>query len=353
MSSGSLKIFEIFGIGVELHWTFILMLAFIYLLLGPAYLLLIVLLFICVLVHELSHSFTALRNDVKVSAIILLPFGGASIIEDAHLNPLKEFNIAIVGPLTSLVLGGIFGLIVIFTPSGPFTLIFQLLFLINVLLGVFNLLPAFPMDGGRVLRSYLQRKHDLYKSTMITAKVTKYILALIIIGSLVYLFLGSGVSFAVKEVDLLLDLVIVVFLYGGMTAEEQNVKIRKEAHGLTLRSAISKRYVVVDAKTNMRKLYSIIQKKKEYTLLTKIDGKFSIINLMGKDVMAKSNSITKLAVPIPNIPVNTNVADALFKLETSDYGIAAITNGDKLLGITTARNLRTLISLHIISKKHT
>ena len=147
MAQGSVRIGRIAGIDIELHWLFILLILF-FIYLSPLLGFIWILLFVCVLIHELSHSITALRNGIKVSRIILMPIGGASIINDIGINPEAELNISVAGPLMSFVLGGIFGILVIFTPPGIITYIVQYLFLINILLGVFNILPAFPMDGG-------------------------------------------------------------------------------------------------------------------------------------------------------------------------------------------------------------
>ncbi|MDE1860546.1 MAG: site-2 protease family protein [Candidatus Micrarchaeota archaeon] len=350
MSQGSPKLFSIFGIDIELHWTFTaLLLGILYISIVGGdifFFIIIVLLFACVLVHELFHSITAIRNGVKVSRIILLPIGGISVIEDIRINPVVEFNTAIVGPITSLALGGLFGILVLFTPPGLPTLISQDLFVINMLLGVFNILPAFPMDGGRVLRSYLQRSRGLYASTMITVKVTKYILALIVIVSVAYFILVQQSLFS-----LLIDMIVVFFLYGGMKAEEENVTIKKEAEGITLSDAVSNRYLLIDPGAKTNSLFPMIKKKGEYTTLTKIDGRFFLVNIFGKTQQGSHRKVSELAVPIPNIPSNTDVADALYKLEGSDYGVGAVVKGDKLIGITSTRYLRTMISLHIMSKK--
>ena len=169
MANGSVGIGKIAGINIELHWMFILLIA-LFFFISPLLGLIWILLFVCVLIHELSHSITARRNGIKVVKIVLLPIGGASMIEEINIDPRVEFNIAIVGPIMSLFLGGLFGILVLFTPPGMITFIVQYLFVINIFLGIFNILPAFPMDGGRVLRSYLENKHNFYEATMLTAK---------------------------------------------------------------------------------------------------------------------------------------------------------------------------------------
>jgi Zn-dependent protease len=149
-----------------------------------------IILFVSVLLHELAHSMVALRYGLKVREIVLFIFGGVSVIEDqdevASKDFRKEFKIAIVGPITSFVIAAILAtslwLLMYMTVgshnnAGNVSAIIaagvlQYGVLVNLLLGGFNLIPAFPLDGGRILRSALLRsKNDYDKSTKITARI--------------------------------------------------------------------------------------------------------------------------------------------------------------------------------------
>ena len=161
-----------------------------------------IILFVSVLLHELVHSMVALMYGLKVREIVLFIFGGVSVIEDqdevASKDFRKEFKIAIVGPITSFVIAAILAtslwLLMYMTVgshnnAGNVSAIIaagvlQYGVLVNLLLGGFNLIPAFPLDGGRILRSALLRsKNDYDKSTKITA----------IIGiAISYGFMGLG-----------------------------------------------------------------------------------------------------------------------------------------------------------------
>jgi Zn-dependent protease len=113
-----------------------------------------ILFFGSVLLHELGHSVIAMRNGIPVSGINLFIFGGVSQIEKEPPSAKIEFVMAIVGPLVSFVLAGIFyGLQLVFTSYAPFLALARYLAYINGLLGLFNLIPGFPLDGGRVFRS--------------------------------------------------------------------------------------------------------------------------------------------------------------------------------------------------------
>jgi Zn-dependent protease/predicted transcriptional regulator len=104
--------------------------------------------------HELSHSLVARHYKIPVDSITLFVFGGLSRISREAESALQEFNIAIAGPLSSFFLGGVFLLIYVLSPSGgPLQTVSRWMSVLNFILGAFNLIPGFPMDGGRVLRS--------------------------------------------------------------------------------------------------------------------------------------------------------------------------------------------------------
>jgi Zn-dependent protease/CBS domain-containing protein len=205
----SFKLFRIAGIDIGIHYTWI----FIFILISwslaagifpnltqdqsPAIywmmgIITALLLFVSVLLHELAHSLVAKARGMGVSSITLFIFGGVSNLEEEPEKPRTEFAMAIVGPLTSLVLGGIFFGVSIFlmgkiisynelfsnTVTNNYTSIESVigyLAWINVLLGIFNLLPGFPLDGGRVLRSILWGStRSLIKATNIAGRVGQF-----------------------------------------------------------------------------------------------------------------------------------------------------------------------------------
>jgi Zn-dependent protease len=343
----AISIGKIFGVEVDLHWTFILLLLF-SLLISTFFFILIVLLFVCVLIHELAHSITSIRNKVKVKKIILLPIGGLSIMEDKRIDPRVELNMALAGPLMSLFLGCVFGVLVIFTPAGSLTLLFQLLFELNILMGVFNLLPAFPMDGGRVFRSYLQRKHNFFDATMITVKLSEYLMDLIIVGTVIFLVFPSSYSLSYREFIALWNIIIVFFLYSGAEAEKQNAIMRRETMGLRLRDAKKDSYVFVSPDLHLNQLYPIVKKRKEHLLITKIGNDYAFVDLFRKIKGKNIRYVRDVAVKIPEASERTSMADALSKMQSVNTGVLAIVNKGKLEGVTTASLIQAMISLHMI-----
>jgi Zn-dependent protease/predicted transcriptional regulator len=132
-----------------------------------------------ILIHELTHSFIAQKYGLHVSEIELYLFGGVSKIEQEPPTPKSELVISIFGPISSLIIGATFLVILFLTPFKLSPIITVTLFysgITNLGLGFFNLIPAYPVDGGRVLRAILWRKrHDMLSATKTAAKVGSYI----------------------------------------------------------------------------------------------------------------------------------------------------------------------------------
>jgi Zn-dependent protease/CBS domain-containing protein len=151
-----------------------------------------VLLFASVLIHELAHSFVAKARGLNAKSITLFIFGGVSNLSGEAKEPSTEFLVAIVGPLTSFALAAIsFALASVITEPRA-ELVFSYLFLINLSLGVFNLIPGFPLDGGRVLRAILWKATgNVRKATEWAANVGKLV-AYLLFAYAIYLFLGPS-----------------------------------------------------------------------------------------------------------------------------------------------------------------
>lgn len=135
-----------------------------------------------ILVHELAHTMVAVNLGVKISEVELLPFGGQAKVEDfTGLEPQKEIYVAMAGPLISLSMAGAFFFLM--PEPGPLTLLF---INVSLFLGSFNLLPALPLDGGRMVRAVLSRRIGYRRATLTTAFMGK-LTAAIAVGSGIYL----------------------------------------------------------------------------------------------------------------------------------------------------------------------
>lgn len=251
MRTGVFKIATIGGVDIKLHWSWVLILLLMTFSLSASWFPLrmpgespvtywllgfiaSILLFVSVLVHELAHSFVALARGLKVKDIVLYMFGGASNIETEPEKPFDEFIIAVVGPLTSLGLAGLFLLIgVLATPTmgtiGSWaSSLFLYLALINGTLAVFNLIPGFPLDGGRVLRAALWGAlHDFDRATRIAGVVGQVVAYLLIMG-------GLYVAFFLDNWDGLWLAFIGWFLLNAAQQSVTGVRLREAVRGVTV-----------------------------------------------------------------------------------------------------------------------
>ncbi|MFB3881475.1 MAG: site-2 protease family protein [Armatimonadota bacterium] len=153
-----------------------------------------ILFFASVLLHELSHSIIALRNGMKVSGITLFLFGGVSKLSDEPKSAGVELKMAIAGPLTSVALALVFlALAFLLKPVPVLSGVFRWLGIVNGFLAAFNLVPGFPLDGGRVLRAGIwQWTANLGEATRIAAGFGQGVGILMIVGGILSYFLGGG-----------------------------------------------------------------------------------------------------------------------------------------------------------------
>jgi Zn-dependent protease/predicted transcriptional regulator len=190
------------------------------------------LLFVSVLVHELAHSYIAKKNGLPITRITLFFFGGVSEIGEEPKNPRLEVRMAAAGPLTSFVIAGIFaGLWYLnLTVSGwlGLTATFQYAALINAMLGAFNLVPAFPLDGGRVLRGALwNRSGNLLKATSLASRIGEAFAYAMMLGGFLAIFLGdlfNGIWF----------LFLGWFLRSGAEASKNQTVVSEALAGLSV-----------------------------------------------------------------------------------------------------------------------
>jgi Zn-dependent protease len=180
----SLKLFKVAGIPVAAHWSLLVAAVLMAVSYGGVVQGLSVgaLLFGSVLLHELGHSLVAQRRRVPIAGIELHLFGGVAKMTEPPRSPRDEIAIAIAGPLVSLALAGLFiGLSFAF-PAGPAWLAW--IGGVNLMLGVFNLLPALPMDGGRVFRAFMAKRQGLVKGTRTAVTVSRvFAVALGVLGA--------------------------------------------------------------------------------------------------------------------------------------------------------------------------
>lgn len=191
-----------------------------------------VFLYASVLVHEISHVLVARAFDLPVRAITVQFLGGVSEIEKEPQTPWREFAVAVVGPLTSLLLGGIAALAAwLFDPPILVELLCVQLAVANLLVGVFNLLPGLPLDGGRILRAGVWAATRRPYTGSLVAGWAGRIVAVLVLGAPWLLSKGSTPSL----VTLLWTLLIATFLWAGSTQALTQAKIRRKLPALRAR----------------------------------------------------------------------------------------------------------------------
>lgn len=233
----SVKLAKIKGIEIKVHLTFVLILIW------AAYrwsvstgeglqgamfgIVATLLLFLSVTLHELGHSMQAIKYGVKVRDITLLPMGGLAQMEDIPEEPNKEFGIAIAGPLVNFTIAGLLIAIGFLLDARALVSLAELqsslgraswsgllayLTSANLLLGLFNLIPAFPMDGGRILRALLAKKLSYTRATKIAAQVGQ---GLALLMGLYGFMSGSWTL-----------VIIAIFIWMGAGSENQNTQVK-------------------------------------------------------------------------------------------------------------------------------
>lgn len=287
--SQTMKLFRIFGIQIQIHysWWFIFGLltwslssaffphffsgydAKTYWFMGAVSSLL---LFVSVLLHELSHSLAARLRKIKVESITLFFFGGVAGITKENIKPMSEFLMAISGPLFSLVLSGIFYLIYLSDFNGVSTAITFYLAQINLILALFNLVPGFPLDGGRAFRAILYAYYkDLRKATRIASTGGKIFGGFLIILGLVSLFSGAGNG--------LWFVLIGGFLYFIAGVSYNQVVIKQVLEKVSVKDLMAKNFPLVDPEMKLSDFIKQYQNSGQEVFLVKDDKFMGVLDL--------------------------------------------------------------------------
>lgn len=245
-SPGTIRLVRLLGFDILIHWSWLIIATLFTWSLATGYLpgvypewsaerrwiaaaITSVLFFTSVLVHELSHSIVARARGLEVSSITLFLFGGASSLGGEPRSAREEFWIAVVGPLTSFAIGGVFAVIWLLSRDGGSTVVAAItgyLAYINVAVGIFNLLPGFPLDGGRVLRSAVWgAKGNMLQATRVAANAGRVVAAILIGIGILTVFTGGlgGLWLAV----------IGWFLWNAAENSYQQLLLQNSLQGLT------------------------------------------------------------------------------------------------------------------------
>lgn len=255
------RLTKVLGIDIDIHFTFLLLLAFFFAFMGWNGLALVVGVFFFVTVHELCHSLVAMHYGIKVKRITLLPIGGVAQMPEIPQKPKQELLISLAGPLSNVLIVIIFfyplyALIgkdallhpfKVITGQAPYTPelnVFAHIYWINLILAVFNMLPAFPMDGGRVVRALLAYRLGYREATKVAVRL----------GHIFALFFGY---IGLVHGNILL-LVIAVFIYMSASGEGVQVEIRETIKNYTVRDVLARDFVHLEPETSLGEVLGIM-----------------------------------------------------------------------------------------------
>lgn len=247
---GSFKLGNIAGIGVFIHWTFSILIAYIifsnYRAGHDAERIGWMVLFVCsifgtVFLHELGHALAAKRYGINTKDITILPIGGLARLEKIPEKPVEELVVALAGPAVNIALAGITALFITMPSANELYIqltggvnsdnFFLNFFIVNIWLAVFNLIPAFPMDGGRVLRALLAMKMERHIATNVAARIGQVL-------ALGFIFLGFfGNPFLIF---------IGLFIILGAQGEAQMTKAEFMMKGIIVRDILMKNYETIE-----------------------------------------------------------------------------------------------------------
>jgi Zn-dependent protease len=338
------RIARIAGIDIRIHVTFLALLAWIawssYIATGTAVgvidgLLLITLVFGVVVLHELGHSLMARRFGVKTRDITLLPIGGVSSLERMPDNPRQELLVAVAGPTVNLVIAAILALVAVALgrellppaeQAGSASLLVRFVW-INVALALFNLLPAFPMDGGRALRALLAMRFSDIRATRIAAGLGQ---AMAILFGIVGLFISPLLVF------------IALFLWIGASGEARVAEIKFVAHSVPVAAAMMREFEAVSPELPVSAPLRRVLETGQHDFPVVTGGK--VVGMLGREALLQALagrgpevSVSEVMHTVPTIlHPSDSLDDALMKVMQTGEALPVVDTHERLVGILTS-----------------
>ena len=311
-----------------------------------------VFLFLSVLAHEITHSYIAKREGIEVKEIILFIFGGVSQLGKEPEDPQKEFKVAIGGPISSLILALIFWVLSKATSQAPnlilFTGLLGYLAFINLSLAIFNLIPGFPLDGGRVLRAiYWSKTGSLRRATMIATDTGKWIGVGIILLGLFWVLTGNllgGFWFVI----------IGIFLRSAAEGGYQQVVMKGALEGVKVKGLMSREVISVPPSLSIHRLvedFFLTHKHVTYPV-TENERIVGIITLKQVKEIPRDQWVEKMVKEVM-VPIREEImldpegeaVDALQKMIRTGEGRLPVVKDGKAVGMITRKDILNLLEI--------
>lgn len=369
IAKGGIKLFKIFGIQISLNYSWFIIFALIAWTLATGYfpqarpylatstywvagLISTLLLFVSVLLHELSHSLVALAHGLKIRGITLFIFGGVAQIAKEPEDAKTELRMAIAGPLSSLVLAVLFwGLsqfVKAISPSSIAVTIFFYLFLINFILALFNLIPGFPLDGGRILRAYLWKKSgDQEKATKTASNVGRWFGNILLFLGFINLFWGRFLNGAWL-------ILIGIFLQQAATEAYELANLLGSIAGIKVKEAMNEDVVSISSQLALDYVVKEFFLRYRYNCFPVVDGEKLLGTITVDDVKEVPRELwseTEVYQAMKTLPKELiispedDVASSFKKMLYSGEKSLPVVEDGRLVGIITRGDVLKLFHL--------
>lgn len=335
------------GIDVFVHATFLLLIGWIgythWIEFGTATkvvegILFILALFLCVVLHEYGHALTARRYGIKTRDITLYPIGGVARLERMPDKPIEELWVALMGPAVNVVIAALLFVYLFATnslvpmdqltvASGSFV---ERLMAVNISLVLFNLLPAFPMDGGRVLRALLAMRMDYVRATQVAANI------------------GQGMAFLFGLAGLFGNpflLFIAFFVWIGAQQEASLVQMKSSLGGIPVQRAMLTDYHSVSPRNNLAQVVQLVLEGSQHDFPV-VDDDRVVGVLTRRDLMAAIGRRSQSALvsevmrrDFETVDANDMLEPAFLRLQACDCGLFPVLRAGQLVGLLTTENI--------------
>ncbi|MCD6080209.1 MAG: site-2 protease family protein [Candidatus Omnitrophica bacterium] len=346
---GAIKLFKIMGISVEMHISFLILPFFFWLMYGWKGIFIIFAIFTCVAAHEFSHSMVAKKYGINVDRITLLPIGGVANMRSLPETPTQELMISIAGPLFNIVLTVILfyplkillGSYHLFHPD-PLTWSGAVAYAywVNPVLAGFNLIPAFPMDGGRILRAILARKFSYMKATKIAVNLGH---------GFALLFAFWALSMRPPNFILLF---IALFIFVAASQEESIASMKTTLGGIRVKEVLTKEFYTLSPDASIAEVLNLILHSHQEDFPVVAEDKLlgflpreKIIYALHEKHLDKKVSELMIVDDLPILSGDEYLYSAYNKMENSKLKALPVVENGKLLGIITLEDVSRIYSL--------
>jgi Zn-dependent protease len=354
---GSLRIGTIAGIDLHLHWTFPLLLVGVfayYLLAGQGLMIalagvgLIGVVFLCVVLHEFGHALSARGYGVPTRDITLYPIGGVARLQRIPEKPSQELVVALAGPAVNVAIAALLGVVILATGAtfalgrgliAPHEMFLQNVFWINVVLVAFNMLPAFPMDGGRVLRSLLAMRMDYVRATQIAAAVGQ----------------GMAILFGLAAIMIFNPFlfIIALFVYLGAQQEAHFALMRTAIEGLPVSSAMLTQFSPLHPWDSLEEAVRLLLAGSEQDFPVIDEGRMVGV-LTRKRLMRALAEGDERSTRIQEVmesvcepaDVGEMLDNAFRRMQENECAMLPVVRHSKLVGVLTAENVGELVMIN-------